>query len=100
VSNPNPDALKARQAKKRKSKPKDLKAVAAIVWDALETARALLENEDPQMQLKACHGVFQGATAYAKVYEVGELEARLEALEVSMPNQKPGSSSSGLRRVA
>ncbi len=95
---PNPNPHQARTARKRKSKPKDLKAVAAIVWDALETARALLENEDPQMQLKACHGVFQGAAAYAKVYEVGELEARLEALEASLGNQKLGSSS--LRRVA
>ena len=80
-SNPN----KARQARKRKSKPGDLKAVAAIVWDALETARDLLSSSDSTEQLRACHAVFQGASAYAKVYEVGELEARLEALEKAIP---------------
>lgn len=81
MANPNPDALRARLAKKRKHKPGNLQDVLAIVWDALKTAQVLLEDEDPAMQLKAAHGVFQGGMAYAKLYESGELEARLSALE-------------------
>jgi hypothetical protein len=59
--------------------------VLSIVWDALKTAQKILESEDPVMQLKACHGVFQGGMAYAKLYESGELEARLLALEQALP---------------
>lgn len=77
----NADPHPARMGRKKRSKPGDLKAAGAKVWRALETAEALLESEDSAERLKACHAVFQGAAAYARVYEVGELEARLEALE-------------------
>lgn len=74
-------AARARAGKKARSKPGDLKAVAAIVWTALETAQDLLESQDTNQQLRACHAVFQGSAAYAKVLEVGELERRIQALE-------------------
>ena len=76
----NANPSKARQAKKRR-KLVTLPDVALYVLKALETAHELLEDSDTQTKLKACHAVFQGVTAYAKVYEVGELEARLLALE-------------------
>jgi hypothetical protein len=78
---PNPSPHKARMATKKKHKPGNLQDVLAIVWVALKTAQTLLENKDPVVQLKAAHGVFQGGMAYAKLYESGELEARLLALE-------------------
>lgn len=77
----NPSPHKARIAKKERARPKDLTAVSGLVWKALERCGALLEDEDKNTALKAAHAVFQGATAYAKLYEVSELEARLEALE-------------------
>lgn len=77
----NPSPHKARIAKKQNAKPKDLTAVSDFVWKALERCAELLDNEDKATALKASHAVFQGATAYAKLYEVSELEARLEALE-------------------
>jgi hypothetical protein len=82
---PNPSPHKARMATRKKHKPGNLQDVLAIVWDALKTAQALLEEKDPVMQLKAAHGVFQGGMAYAKLYESGELEARLLALEQALP---------------
>jgi hypothetical protein len=85
VSNLNANPTKARQAKKRKNKPGNLQDVLGIVWDALQTAQKILESEDPVMQLKAAHGCFQGGMAYAKLYESGELEARLLALEQALP---------------
>jgi hypothetical protein len=78
---PNPSPHKARMATKKKHKPLNIQDVLMIVQEALETARDLLSEKDPTMQLKACHGVFQGAQAYGKLYEVGEIEARLAALE-------------------
>jgi hypothetical protein len=81
MANSNPNSLTARLGKKKKSKPGNLKDVLGIVWEALETARELLGDSDPVMQLKAVHGVTQAAMGYAKLYEVGELENRLAALE-------------------
>ena len=78
---PNPSPHEARQAKKRKRKPGNLQAVAVKLWAALEAAEELLAEEDPHLRLKAVHAVSQVAGSYAKVYEVGELEARLQALE-------------------
>jgi hypothetical protein len=80
---PNPSPHKARMATKKKHKPASIQDVLMIVQEALETARDLLSEKDPTMQLKACHGCFQGAMAYSKLFEVGELEARLAALESS-----------------
>ena len=87
MSNPNADPTKARLAKKRKHKPGNLQAVASKLWAALEAAEELLGEEDPYLRLKAVHAVSQVAGSYAKVYEVGELEARLQALEAV---QEPG----------
>ena len=84
MSNPNADPTKARQAKKRKRKPGNLQAVAAKLWAALEAAEELLAEDDPHLRLKAVHAVSQVAVSYTKVYEVGELEARLQALEVTL----------------
>ena len=78
---PNASPHVARMARKRKRKPGDLKAVAVTVWEALEVARELLGHEEAGLRLKAVHAVGQVAGAYARVYEVGELEARLAVLE-------------------
>lgn len=83
MSNPNADPTKARQAKKarRRGKPGTLEDARALLWRALTRAGELLEEEDPLLSLKAIHAVSQGAAAYARIVEVGELEARIAALE-------------------
>ena len=81
MSNPNADPTKARLAKKRKRKPGNMQAVAGKLWAALEAAEELLAEDDPHLRLKAVHALSQVAGSYAKVYEVGELEARTQALE-------------------
>jgi hypothetical protein len=77
----NPNPTKARQAKKAKAKPPSVKEAGLIVWQALEAAQAILEVPDPTLKLKACHCIFQGAQAFAKLLEIGELEARISQLE-------------------
>ena len=79
MANPNP--FKARQSRKQARKGGTLKEVAGMLWEALEAARTLLSDEDTGTRLKAIHALSQTASSYARVYEVGELEARLEALE-------------------
>lgn len=83
MGNPNADPTKARQAKRarRRGQPGTLEDARALLWRALTRAGELLEEEDPTLSLKAIHAVSQGAAAYARIVEVGELEARLAALE-------------------
>lgn len=83
MANPNADPTKARQARRRKRRgqPGTLEDARALLWRALERAGDLLEEEDPLLSLKAIHAVSQGAAAYARIVEVGEIEARLAALE-------------------
>lgn len=68
-------------ARRQRRKPGDMQALAAKLWGALEAAERLLEHADPAIQLRAVHAISQAAGSYARVYEVGELEARLNALE-------------------
>ena len=83
MANLNADPMEARQAKRRKrrGKPGSLEDARALLWKALQRAGDILESEDDALSLKAIHAVSQGAAAYARIVEVGELEARLSALE-------------------
>jgi len=67
----------------------DLARAASALRKALKTASDLLEAPDPQLRLRAVHAVAQAATALAKIAEVKELEARLEALEEALGVGKP-----------
>lgn len=87
MANPNPS--KARAARRQKAKVGTLKDVVGMLWEALETARGLLQDDDSHTRLKAIHALSQTASSYARVYEVGELEARIEALEGAHTQQGP-----------
>lgn len=92
MANVNANPTKARMAKKarRRGQPGTVAEAQVLLWRALERAGELLEVIDPEtgapdnaLALKAIHAISQGASAYAKIVEVGELEARLEALEAA-----------------
>lgn len=81
----NPQTLKARMAKKKRQRTGDLKALQRKVWTALLHAEDVLEDAaEPELRLKAIHALSQCAGQYAKLLEVGELEARLSELEVKV----------------
>jgi hypothetical protein len=63
-----------------------LDAARKKLWQAITTAEdVLLDNEsDDIMTLKAVHAITQACTAYAKLVEASELEARLSELEQVM----------------
>lgn len=94
MSNPNANPTKARQAKRaRRRTPGTLEEARSLLWRALERAGEMLEAQkvdpdtgeeipDDALALKAVHAISQGASAYARIVEVGELEARIAALEV------------------
>ncbi|THF86136.1 hypothetical protein E7T09_12970 [Deinococcus sp. KSM4-11] len=85
MGNPNADPTKARQAKraKRRAQPGTLEDARALLWRALARVGDILDGEgvEDATVLRALHGISQGAAAYARIVEVGELEARISALE-------------------
>ena len=100
MANPNADPTKARQAKKRKRRgtPGSIEDARALLWKALQRAGQLLDAEivedgvsrpDNHTALRAIHAISQGAAAYARIVEVGELEARLAALEGASSTEDP-----------
>ena len=66
------------------------------LWRVVLCAKDVLldASTDPTTTLKAVHAITSASTAYAKLIEVGELEARLSTLEEerdkSMGNRKNG----------
>jgi uncharacterized small protein (DUF1192 family) len=86
---PNPNPHHARLAKKRARKPGDMHQVLRMLWQALlEAEEVLLHAEDAELTLKAVHAISQSAGQYAKLLEVGELEARLAAVETELAQQR------------
>jgi|TARA_B100000315_G_C14054608_1_gene353440 hypothetical protein len=83
MANPNP--VEARRVKKSRRKPGDLPALQRKLWGAILHAENTLEaaamEKDPELTLKAVHALSQCAGQYAKLLEVGELEARVFSLE-------------------
>lgn len=108
---PNPNPHKARMAKKRTRKPGNLAALQRLLWRALLTAERILQGAERregealalaaeyetamavealmagtaerEMQLRAIHAISQASGQYAKLLEIGELEARIAALEAA-----------------
>ena len=83
----------ARLSRKRRAKPADLAAVTARQWQAVEAAEAVLLDaaaaDDGTLALKAVHALTQAAGAYAKLLEVGEIEARLAEIEAALAGRSP-----------
>jgi hypothetical protein len=82
MANPHADPLKARMAKKKRQRTGTLPDLQRKLWLALLHAEDILEHAGaPEVRLRAVHAVSQCAGQYAKLLEIGELEARLTALE-------------------
>ena len=82
----------ARLAKRAQHRPTvgTLTQLLGIMWHGLEEAQEVLDcatAEQPELRLKAVHAIIQAGSAYAKLLEIGELEARLAALEGQMRGQ-------------
>lgn len=83
----NPSPHQARQARKRRAEPGTVRQLQAVLWraishleDHLNTA-ADREQVDTGELVRLTHALSQAAGPYLKTLEVGELEARLTALE-------------------
>jgi len=85
---------KARSAKKRRRTRKtgDLSDLRSTLWQALYQAEQVLldADSDTVTVLKCVHAISQAAGTYAKVVEVGEMEARLSELERGLETRRNG----------
>ena len=87
----NPNPHKAREAKRRRGKPGNIDTLLRVLWNALLEAEAVLmatEGDNPELCLRAVHAMSQCAGQYAKLLEVGELEARIAALEAAQKEEQ------------
>jgi hypothetical protein len=84
VGNRNPVA--GRLAQKARAKPGDLADVQALLWAALDKAQGVMEAsaQKDDMVLRAANCIGQLAMSYAKLLEIGETEARLQAVEAAL----------------
>ena len=92
---PNPNPHKARAAKKKHArlrKTGDLTDMRRELWRAILCAKEVLldPSSDPSTTLKAVHAITSASTAYARLVEIGEIEARLEAVEELLKHRRNG----------
>lgn len=80
MANSNP--VPGRLVKRAKRAAGDVARLQQKLWQAILQAEAMMLKEgDDLLKLKAIHCLSQTAASFLKCVEVGELEARLEALE-------------------
>jgi len=80
MANHNPvDPITARMAKVERRR-NALAEMANRLTRAADIAEQLLEHESPELRLKAIHALNQCTNTAVKLYEVGELEYRLEQI--------------------
>ncbi len=83
--NPHANPTRARMAKKKRQQTGNLKALQRKLWVALLHAEDVLEQaEQAELRLKAVHALSQCAGQYAKLLEIGELEARMAEVEARL----------------
>jgi len=71
-----------RRATKRARKPGHLADLQRVLWHAIIEAKWVLDQaEEPELRLRAIHALSQASGQYAKLLEIGELEARIAILE-------------------
>ncbi len=86
MANPNP--WKARLARYQRTPPGDIEALRRQTWAVLMLAFEGCATEEPEQRRKALLAYGQLAASYLKLYEVAELEPRLQALEQAMRKEQ------------
>ena len=99
-------ARKAKKRRRTRRKPGTVDHARRVLWAAIERVEEVLHDAaepengraNPDMILRAAHAITQASSAYARIVEAGELEARLGELEaaVEAQNERPAP----LRRAA
>jgi hypothetical protein len=83
MANSNP--YHARVAKKARTKRRGILTLIDTLWDTMDVAVKVLDRTSDDMdKIKACHCISQIGGQIGRLLEVGELEARLAALEAHL----------------
>lgn len=97
MTKPNPSS--ARDTVKRRLRPGGEKALQKKLWEFIRAAeeRVILDPDaDPELVLKALHGMAQIAGQYLKTLEQLDVRARVEALEASRAGAAPSEAAGAL----
>ncbi len=73
--------MSAKRTRPRRGKPGDRDALKKELWAAVRAASALLDNENPDVRLRAVHATAQAGNVYRAVLGENELEALVTELE-------------------
>lgn len=66
---------------KRGTKPGSIRSVRLRLWWAVQEAAALLDQDDPDMKLRAISALSTAAGAYGNLTKTHTLETEVEALQ-------------------
>ncbi len=73
--------MSAKRTRPRRGKPGDRDALKKELWAAVRAASALLDNENPDVRLRAVHATAQAGNVYRAVLGENELEQLVSELE-------------------
>jgi hypothetical protein len=80
--NPNPYQARIASKRKRRARNGSLATAQRVLWNAILRVEEALETASgTEMVVKCTHALSQSLASYGKLIEIGELEARLKALE-------------------
>src|SRR5688500_8307943 len=86
MANHNP--WKARLARHAKRTPGSIDELRRQAWGVLMIALEDVATTDPDARRKAILAFWQGAGVYKGIVEVGEIEARLSAIEETLAHER------------
>ncbi len=87
---------KPRQQRTMRRSAGSLDLLQRELWFACRKMGDLIENDDPNIQIRAANALGQVSTAYKALYEATELEARMKEVEklIGIREREPESTAS------
>jgi hypothetical protein len=84
--NANPHEARQERRRRRRPAPGTIRQLQQVLWKALQALELELDHHggDVTTLTRLTHAVSQASSAYLKATEVGELEARMQALEEAL----------------
>lgn len=78
------DTAPVRKEIRLRRKPPTIPSLLLRMFKGVDVADQLLNDPDPAMRLRAVHALTQAGSVYARTYETGDLQKRVEALEEAL----------------
>lgn len=92
MANKSPHKARTAKQKKRVHQAGNMDDLRSTLWGAIAEASTIVSDTSakPELRLRATHAITQASSAYVKLLEASEFEARLRALEEQMDGDGAG----------